>query len=69
VTEYGVIYERANDGSWWARAADLPVYSVGDSREEAEREIRSAIALYLNALAQAGMPVPDSRSVVGVVTV
>ena len=69
MTDYGVIYEQADDGSWSARAADLPVYSVGDSREDAEREIRSAIKLYLEELAQAGEAAPDPRSVLGVVTV
>jgi len=68
-TTYGVIYEQAKDGSWSVRAADLPVYAVGDSREEAEQEVRSAIALYLDELARAGQPPPDARSVVGTVTV
>ena len=69
MTKYGVIYERANDGSWSARAADLPVYAVGDTKAEAEREIRSAIAFYLETLADEGMPVPEARSSVGTVTV
>lgn len=69
MTDYGVIYEQADDGSWSARAADLPVYAVGDSKEDAEREIRAALALYLEELAEAGESAPDPRSVVGVVTV
>jgi hypothetical protein len=51
MTAYAVIYEPAADGSWSARAADLPVYAVGDSREEAEREIRAAITVHLDELA------------------
>jgi predicted RNase H-like HicB family nuclease len=45
---HSVICEEAADGSWSARAADLPVYAVGDTKEEAERDIRAAIALYLH---------------------
>ncbi len=40
---YAVIYERADDGSWHARAAEFPAYSCADTREEVEREIREAI--------------------------
>jgi predicted RNase H-like HicB family nuclease len=69
VTTYGVIYEQASDGSWSASAANLPVFAVGDTREDAEREIRSAIAVYLDELAREGQPVPEVRSSVGTVTV
>ena len=69
MTEYSVIYEQAGDGSWSARAADLPVYAVGDTREEAESEIRSALVFYLEELMAAGKPAPGPRSVVGVVSV
>ncbi len=69
MTTYGVIYERADDGSWSARAADLPVFAVGDTREEAETEIRDAIALYVDELKRNGEPVPHIDSVVGTVSV
>lgn len=49
MTDYLVIYERAEDGSWSARTPDLPVYAVGSSHAEAETEIRSALALHLEA--------------------
>lgn len=68
MTTYAVIYEPAADGSWSARAADLPVYAVGDSREEAEREIRSAIAVHLDHLVESGQPTPVGLSAVGTVT-
>jgi predicted RNase H-like HicB family nuclease len=38
---FAVIYEVADDGSWHARAAALPVFSCADSREEVEQEIRA----------------------------
>jgi len=69
MTTYAVIYEPASDRSWSARAADLPVYAVGDSREEAEREIRAAITVHLDELAQSGEPPPRALSAVGTVTV
>ena len=64
MTEYPVIYEQADDGSWSVRAVDLPVFSVGDTREEAAESIREAIALYLEA-----GDAPTSRSEVGTVSV
>lgn len=69
MSTYAVIYEPATDGSWSGRAADLPVYAVGDTRDEAERELRSAITLYLDHLAETGKPVPAGLSTVGTVTV
>jgi predicted RNase H-like HicB family nuclease len=66
---YNVIYEAAPDGSWSASAADLPVYAAGVTREEAEREIRDAISVYLDELASQGETAPAARSVVGTVTV
>ena len=64
MTDFPVIYEQATDGSWSVRAVDLPVYSVGDTREAAAESIREAIALYLD-----GGEMPSSRSEVGTVTV
>jgi predicted RNase H-like HicB family nuclease len=69
MTTYNVIYEAAADGSWSARATELPVYAVGDTREQAEREIRDAIALYLEDLTRTGSSVPAAHSVVSTVTV
>jgi predicted RNase H-like HicB family nuclease len=68
MTEYGVIYEQAGDGSWSASAIDMPVFAVGDSREEAEHEIRSAIAFFLEYLEEKGETVPRPASRVGTVT-
>jgi predicted RNase H-like HicB family nuclease len=69
MTVFNVIYEAASDGSWSAYAADLPVYAAAATREEAEREIRAAISVYLDELAGAGEVVSTARSVVGTVTV
>jgi predicted RNase H-like HicB family nuclease len=69
MTAYEVIYEQAQDGNWSARAVGLPVYSSGSTREEAEREIREAIALLRDEMTQAGEAMPLPESSVGVVTV
>src|SRR4051812_19043578 len=55
---YAVIYERADDGGWWARAAEFPVYSHGDTREEAEAEVKAGIAFHLEETLRAGEDLP-----------
>jgi predicted RNase H-like HicB family nuclease len=70
MTEYVVIYERANDGGWGAYSPDLPgVISLGDTRDEVERNMREAIGLYLDELARAGQERPEPRSVSAIVSV
>ena len=69
MTRYDVIYEQADDGSWSVRAAELPVFTVGDTREEAEREIREAIAFYLDELSRSGGELPAPIEAVGTVEV
>ena len=64
MTDYPVIYEQGPDGSWSVRAVDLPVFSVGDTREQAEEAIRDAIALHLE-----NGNAPSSQSEVGTVSV
>jgi len=64
MTEYPVIYEQADDGSWSVRAVDLPVFSVGAAPLKKNESIREAIALFL----EGGEP-PRSVSEVGTVRV
>ena len=66
---YTVVYERADDGYWNAFAVDLPVVANADSRREIEGEIREAIRIYLEFLAEEGAEPPLHRSEVGVVAV
>ena len=54
----GVVFEVAEDGSWHARAADLPVFSCAGSRGEVEREIRAAIAFHVEEDVREGRPMP-----------
>lgn len=66
--KYAVIYEQADDGSWSARAAELPVYAVGDSREEAETMIAEAIRVHLDYLEEIGEEIDDTGDIdVGIV--
>jgi predicted RNase H-like HicB family nuclease len=67
MTNYAVIYECADDGSWSARAADLPVHSAGATRADVEGSIREAIVLYLDHLRSTGQEVPAPRVEVGTV--
>jgi len=69
MTQFAVVYELADDGGWNARAADLPVYTVGNTREEAEREVRAAIKLYLEELASRGQTVQQTAHDAGMVSV
>jgi len=69
VITYAVIYERANDGSWHARAAEFPAFSCADTREEVEQEIRASIELYLEGLVEGGEELPPPSEDVGTVTV
>jgi predicted RNase H-like HicB family nuclease len=59
---FAVIYEVAEDGTWWARAADLPVFSSADSREAAEQEIRAGIAFHLEGMVLDGEELPGQTA-------
>lgn len=67
MNDYLVIYEHAEDDSWSAQVADLPVYAVGDSRVEAENAIRVALALHLDELEVRGDLAPSPVVATGVV--
>ncbi len=70
MTMYDVVYELADDGSWSAYAAGLPVCAIGqDTPEEAERQIRDAIAVHLQALVDEGQTVPEVITRLGTVEV
>ncbi len=68
MTEYVVIYERGDDG-WGVYSPDLAVFTHGDTRVEAEGNIREAIELHLAYLRSEGSAPPEPVSSVGVVAV
>ena len=47
MSEYLVIYEKAEDGGWGAYLPDVPgVVALGSSRNEVARRIREALEVY-----------------------
>lgn len=48
------------DGVWIAEVPSLPgCHSDGTTREEAIERVKEAIEVYIEALAEDGLPVPD----------
>jgi len=68
---YSVFYEQAPEGGYVASVPALPgCHTQGDTLEETERNIKEAIALYLESLAAHGEPIPEEgQSLQGRVTV
>jgi len=59
---YLVIYEKAEDGTIWARVPDLSgCYSCGDTFEEAHTNIIEAIELYLETARIEGIVIPPAN--------
>ena len=60
--EYLVVFEKSTDGSIWARVPDLDgCFSTGDSIDEAKKNIKEAIELYIEDLKADGMDIPAPR--------
>lgn len=65
-----VIYERVPGGEWSAHAPDVPgCYAASASREEAEGLMRDAIPFHLQAMREAGQPMPEPVTSAGYVSV
>ena len=63
MSEYLVVIEHEGD-SWGAYCPDLPgVGVVGDTQQEVEELVREAISLHLDALREAGDPIPEPIAV------
>jgi predicted RNase H-like HicB family nuclease len=68
MTEYLVIYERADDGAWGAHSPDLEgVFALGSSREEVESRMAEALAAHIETLRVLGQPPPQPRTEAGYV--
>ena len=66
---YAIVIEKAMD-NFSAYVPDLPgCVATGATAEEAERQIREAIALHLSGLRQDGAPIPEPSSRVDYVEV
>lgn len=68
---YSVFYEQASEGGYVALVPALPgCHTQGESLEEAERNVKEAIAVYLESLAAHGEKIPEEgQSFQGRVTV
>ena len=59
---YAVIFEKAAN-KWAAYVPDLPgCVTTGKTRDETKRNMREAIELHLEAMAEVGEPVPEPSS-------
>lgn len=68
--DYAVVVEREEDGRYSVYVPDLPgCASMGDTRREALKNVREAIACYLEGLQKLGRPVPKRRSRIEVVRI
>jgi predicted RNase H-like HicB family nuclease len=57
--EYRTIYEQNADG-WWAYGPDLPgCTAFGETREEVERNVRTAFDAHVDLLRATGREIPD----------
>ena len=68
--EYSVVVHQAEEGGFWVQVPALPgCYSQGESVEDALRNVREAIGLYLETLRDEGQDVPRDADVVYQVSV
>ena len=59
MSEYVVVFERADDGGWGAYLPDLPgVVALGRSREEVADRIREALDAYTDEMTALGEQLP-----------
>ncbi len=66
--QYAVLYEPSADGTVGAYVPDLPgCFSSGTDREDAERQIKEAIELYLDELRATGQSAPEPKTTTGYV--
>ena len=68
MSEYVVIFERAEDGGWGAYLPDLPgVVALGATREDVSERIQEAVEAYAREMSELGRPLPEPIAVVGTI--
>jgi len=68
MSEYVVIFERADDGGWGAYLPDLPgVAALGTTRDEVSDRIREAVDAYAQEMATLGRPLPEPATATGTI--
>ncbi len=62
VYSYSVFYESAEEGGFVARVPALPgCHTQGETLEEAEKNAKEAIELYIESLSAHNEPIPEER--------
>jgi len=60
--KYLVVFEKAN-GNYSAYSPDVPgCIATGDTRKEAEKNIKEAIQFHIEGLKEDGLPLPEPAS-------
>jgi predicted RNase H-like HicB family nuclease len=68
MSEYVVIFERAEDGGWGAYLPDLPgVVALGETRDEVAAGIQEALDAYADEMRGLGRTLPEPVAVSGTV--
>lgn len=68
MTEYVVVFERADDGGWGAYLPDLPgVVALGTNRDEAAARIQEALDAYAEEMAALGQRLPEPVAATGTI--
>jgi len=70
MTEYVVLYERAENGDWGAYLPDLPgVVAGGGTREEVEELIKGSVEMALEWDQEHGTPPPIPAHEAGIIEI
>jgi predicted RNase H-like HicB family nuclease len=60
MSEYVVVFERAEDGGWGAYLTDLPgVVALGTTRDQVSSRIREGLDAYSEEMARLGRSLPE----------
>jgi len=69
VKEYVVVFEHT-ENNWSAYSPDVPgCMATGETREDAERNFKSALEFHMEGLRADGVPIPEPTSEVGRVSI
>jgi predicted RNase H-like HicB family nuclease len=68
MSEYVVVFERADNGGWCAYLPDLPgVVALGETRDEVAMGIQEALDAYVDEMREIGKPLPAPAAATGTV--
>lgn len=68
MSEYVVVFERAEDSGWGAYLPDLPgVVALGSDRQEARARIQDALDAYAQEMAALGRRLPEPVAATGTI--